>query len=110
MEAMGERTKRGVAEAVASELKQELGERVVEVRLYGSVARGRSEDDSDIDLLLVVDRKGDLGPVSRILGEWMARSGEVVHLVTVTRTELDELEREQTPFSKAIESEGEALA
>lgn len=107
---MGERTKRSVAEGVASELKQELGDQVVEVRLYGSVARGGSEEGSDIDLLLVVDRKSDLGPVSRILGEWMARSGELVHLVTVTRTELDELERKETPFSRAIQTEGEALA
>lgn len=107
---MEEPSKRTVAESIASEIKEALGDRVAEIRLYGSVARGGSDEDSDIDLLLVVDRKADLSPLSRILGEWMARSGYVVHLVTLTRDELDDVERRETSFSRAIQREGEALA
>ena len=36
-------------------LKMELGDNLVSIVLYGSVARGRPRDDSDIDLLIVCE-------------------------------------------------------
>lgn len=103
-------SRRQVAEQVATEIKAEFDERVHEVRLYGSVATGTGDETSDIDLLLVVDHKEGLDGLSRILGERMARSGQIIHLVTVTPDELEDLESRDTPFSKAIRREGEALA
>lgn len=45
-----------IARAVASDLAQAYGERLRDVSLYGSWARGDAHPDSDIDLLVVLDQ------------------------------------------------------
>lgn len=37
-------------------LRARYGSRVVEVRLFGSHARGEARDDSDVDVLVLLDR------------------------------------------------------
>jgi len=49
------RTYRRIAEDFAQLLKRELGEQLVSVVLYGSVARGDAQVGSDIDILVIVD-------------------------------------------------------
>ncbi len=46
---------REVAEQYAQALRGALGERLVSVVLFGSVARGEAKATSDVDLLVVVD-------------------------------------------------------
>lgn len=46
---------RQIAEDFARLLERELGEQLVSVVLYGSVARGKAQRGSDIDMLVVVD-------------------------------------------------------
>jgi len=38
-------------------LQQSLGDRLVELRLFGSHARGDSDEGSDYDVLVIVDRR-----------------------------------------------------
>jgi len=40
-------------------LQQTLGDRLVELRLFGSRARGDAEEGSDFDVLIIVDRRTD---------------------------------------------------
>ncbi len=46
---------RKVAEAYARALEETLGERLVSVVLYGSVARGEARETSDVDLLVIAE-------------------------------------------------------
>lgn len=45
--------------SIKKRLREHYGDRLIEVILYGSEARGESEPDSDIDILCVLD-----GPVN----------------------------------------------
>jgi predicted nucleotidyltransferase len=45
-------------EEVKNRLVKKYGDRLLLLKLYGSKARGDSHSDSDIDLLIVVDKNG----------------------------------------------------
>jgi predicted nucleotidyltransferase len=46
---------RRVAESYARHLRRHLGDNLVSVVLYGSVARGEARQDSDVDLLVICE-------------------------------------------------------
>ncbi len=46
---------RGWVEAFAQRVRDEFGPRVRDIRIYGSKVRGDAHDESDIDLLVLVD-------------------------------------------------------
>jgi uncharacterized protein len=46
-----------VAQEFADQLRAELGSRVEEIRLFGSRARGDARQNSDYDILVVLDRR-----------------------------------------------------
>ena len=50
----------GLLADLASIFKETLDKRLIEVRLFGSVARGEERHDSDVDLLLVVRDDSDI--------------------------------------------------
>lgn len=59
----------GIARAVADDLKALYGERLRQVILYGSWARGDARPDSDIDLLIVLDRVDDRWQERHVMSE-----------------------------------------
>jgi hypothetical protein len=58
-----------IARAVADDLKALYGKRLRKVILYGSWARGDARPDSDIDLLIVLDRVDDRGHERHFMSE-----------------------------------------
>ncbi len=46
-----------LAQKFVEALKREMGQRLLAVALFGSVARGQATEESDIDLLVVVNEK-----------------------------------------------------
>lgn len=75
-------TYRALAERFAAALRDRLGDQLVSVVLYGSVARGEARPESDIDLFVVVEsaprsrweRDAMLEPVERALSAEIRRS------------------------------------
>src|SRR5215472_1061315 len=47
-------------DAYAERLRKVFGDRLREVRLFGSYARGDADEDSDVDVLIVIDGLTDL--------------------------------------------------
>jgi hypothetical protein len=51
---------RAALDAYAERLREVFGYRLREVRLFGSYARGEANEDSDVDVLVVIDGLTDL--------------------------------------------------
>lgn len=95
----------------SNEVREKLGNRVEDIRLYGSFARGEGRIDSDIDMAVMVDRK-EVG-VTRTISEIAARmSLEADKLISVTILESDSHKkglRESYPFHVKVHEEGISL-
>lgn len=85
---------RGIAERYAELLTTTLGERLVSVVLFGSVARGDASSGSDIDLLIVArdlprgqfTRKRLLAAADQALEKGLAATNGAARLARIVRT------------------------
>ncbi len=88
-----------------------LGDNLVEVKLFGSKATGRDEPDSDIDVLVAVERNGveveDM--VLDIAFETNLKHEVYISPRVIDRATLADPVWRMTPFLKAIAKEGIAL-
>ncbi len=102
---------RRVAEAVAADLRRLYGERLVEVVLYGSHARGDAHPDSDVDLAVVLDDMSSPWEELRLMDEILWRHS-FEHGVTVSATPvaLRAWSRPDRPLVKAAKAEGVRIA
>ncbi len=101
----------GVAAAVAGDLRALYGRRLRRVLLFGSWARGDAHPESDIDLLVVLDRVEspweELRRMDEILWRHSYRADVVISAVPVGEDELGEATR---PLLIRAQAEGRALA
>lgn len=99
------------ARAVADDLRGIYGARLRRVVLFGSRARGDADDDSDLDLAVVLDRVGDpwaeIARMDDILWRHTLATGVVVSAMPVAERDFD------APLAPAIvraRAEGHAVA
>lgn len=97
---------RGVIESFAEDVVDVVGDRVSEVRLFGSYARGEELPGSDIDVLVVLeDRKeGDQEKILNVASDYFW-SHEVFFSPKVISSD-DLEERSGFGFFQEIEDEG----
>ena len=100
--------------AILSELRQRFeslyGERLAQMVLFGSQARGDAEDGSDIDVLVVL--RGPVHP-----GEEIARTGEIKAklslrydvVVSCVYLSVDRYSTEQSPLLLNVRREGVSI-
>jgi predicted nucleotidyltransferase len=100
-----------VAETVAQDLRDLFGDRLVEVVLYGSQARGDAHRDSGIDLAVVLDRVespwDELRQMDAVLWRHTLASGMTVSATPIGRAAWAEATR---PLVRTAKAEGERLA
>lgn len=100
-----------IAEAVAEDLRALYGTRLCQVLLFGSWARGDAHPESDIDLLVVLDRVespwDELRRMDEILWRHSYRNDVVISAVPVGEDELREAAR---PLLIRAQAEGRAVA
>ncbi|MCH7660104.1 MAG: nucleotidyltransferase domain-containing protein [Euryarchaeota archaeon] len=91
-------------EEFAKAVHDALGERVHEIILYGSVARGDATERSDVDVLVVLDSKDETDELFQLSFDIGVKHGVAIipHLQTKDHFE----SRQDWPFLKNVLSEG----
>jgi predicted nucleotidyltransferase len=96
---------------ILKKLKKELlriyGESVESIILYGSRARGDARDDSDIDILIVLNKDFNYSEIlrlsSQLISSFSLENDVVISRAFVTKTQYDKL---QIPFLMNVRREG----
>jgi len=89
-------------------LVEDLRDRIESIILYGSVAKNRTHEDSDIDIL-VVTRNNDrklYGRISKIRTKIDLDSNTLTTLVQMSREELERYVKLGSPFMESVVQEG----
>ena len=100
----------GIIERLIGDVKAILGESIHEVILYGSYARQDADDESDIDVMVLLDLPREQLPAYRrslaeISGNLLFEFGIVVSPVLESKAFFDR-NRETYPFFRNIDREG----
>lgn len=108
MRALIDRTK--IAHEVALELRDLYGDRLRDVVLYGSSARGDAQPESDIDLLVVLDevpsRQRELARMNDVLWRHSLSNDVVVSEIPVSVSEY----QDRAPLLERVRAEGISVA
>jgi predicted nucleotidyltransferase len=95
----------------ASWLRERFGSRVRQVALFGSRARGEGGEDSDVDVLVVVDELA--GPEAREIGhaagDTLTRYDVLVSPFAVSTARLDELRARERLIAQEIDRDAVPL-
>lgn len=98
---------------LVSQIKENLiklyGERIKEVILYGSHARGEATKDSDVDVLVIVDESLNPFEVRKAIGDLLfdilLEQGELVSVIAVPERLFEDY---NSPFVLNVKKEGVA--
>jgi hypothetical protein len=102
-------TSRALAHAVAEDLRALDGDRLVQVVMYGSRARGDNREDSDLDLLIVLDRVDNWSAERDFMGDviWQ-HSYDSDILVSAQPVSAEEFAQAETDFFRNVRADGVA--
>lgn len=93
-------------------IKQEFSEKISSIILFGSVARGTADVNSDIDILILVEDQEDVEPIKSKArnhsGRKMKISNELVPVVETVEEYKENLENEER-FEKNVSKDGIVL-
>jgi uncharacterized protein len=102
---------RAALEAYEQRLRCLFPERIRELRLFGSYARGEADEESDVDVLVVVDGLGD-AEIGVVAGEATAVAldrGVPLAPLPMATERLESLRRAESGFARELDEEGIAL-
>jgi len=85
-------------------LKQTLGGRLVELKLFGSKARGDDRSDSDIDVLVIVttDDWRMCDTVYNVATDLSLETDLYISAKVISKNRFDQLRRDGTPFLRNV--------
>lgn len=96
-----------ILKQVKSKLEQIFGDRLGGVILYGSYARKEAKEDSDIDLILLIEEmKNPVEELKKCQSEIHQIDFEHDCLVSLLPIDMAEYKRKNTPFLLNVKKEG----
>ncbi len=102
---------RAALDVFVTTVQDRLTQAIVKVVLFGSFARGDSNEESDIDVLVVCS--GDRSRISRELAhitlDLMLETGILISALAVTTEELSQMQERKTPFYRNLKQEGDTI-
>lgn len=92
-------------------LRRRFGPRLREMRLFGSYARGEAHEDSDVDVLVVVDGLTDLeiGAAAGDAAEIAMETGTPLAPLPIATERMSELRRSERLLARVLDEEGVVL-
>jgi len=99
---------RSAVEGFSSAVKEILGDRLARFILYGSKARGEGDEESDIDILIVVEglKDEDETKLDDIAGEIFVSRAILISLIIFDSKNIEWKMGESSPFVKNVLEEG----
>jgi predicted nucleotidyltransferase len=85
-----------------------FGERLVEVRLFGSFARGQAHEDSDVDVLVLVRGLTDaeIGVIAGEAAPLIVKTGLPLAPLPMSLERLGQLRRDNRALARSLDEEG----
>lgn len=93
-----------ILEELTQKLIEKFGDRIHQVILFGSYARGEERDESDLDVLVVGDVR--LDEVIEITYSLSLKHGIYISPIVMTKDYFDMLKNEGASFVKNVLKEG----
>lgn len=102
----------GLAEAFAREARRRFPGRILDVRLFGSVARGEDGPDSDIDVFILWDGPRDEGRrlLVGLACDLLLQFGDYVSVKVMAPEEIAAARDHGNQFVETVLADGRALA
>jgi predicted nucleotidyltransferase len=102
---------RAPLEAFAARLRARFGDRLRELRLFGSYARGEAHEDSDIDVLVLIDDLTDAewGTVFDDLTPVLIETGLPIAPLVMSTQRLESLRQAERLLARDLDQEGITL-
>lgn len=99
---------RPALERYSERLQAIFGPRLREIRLFGSYARGEANEDSDVDVLILVDDLTDreLGVVLEEVAPVVLETGLPLSPLPMSTERLDALRRQERLLARDLDEEG----
>lgn len=94
-------------EKFRNEIEEELGDQVKEVILYGSVARDEETEESDVDVLVVVEDRSVKDKIFDISLRTMLEEDVYIAPKVITGEEFTDMRDKGNPFLSEIMPEAE---
>lgn len=95
----------------AERLRAVFGERLVEVRLFGSFARGEANEDSDVDVLVLVEglTQLEVGTVAGEAAPVIQQTGLPLAPLPMSPQHLADLRQQGRALARSLDQEGISL-
>ncbi|HXE80920.1 MAG TPA: nucleotidyltransferase domain-containing protein [Vicinamibacterales bacterium] len=99
---------RAAVEEFSRRVRARFGDRVAKLALFGSHARGEATEESDVDILVVID---DLTPsdgreIDEIVGDILTRMDVVLSPLALSAARLAELRARERRIAREIDRDG----